>query len=213
MLAAQVHSLPPPSQPVWIIVQPPIRLLLSPRATPVSTHTSPPTHPHPHQVVWIAASRLYLGLHTPIDILAGALAGLATLVCFIGVEGGWEWAVVVSGRGQGGLAVLLLLLLPRLGCCERSPLPPLPAGVLARWVFSGPQAVLHTALASLVLLRLHPRPLAPTPSFEFTTSFMGVSAAAAAAGGGGVVWWWCRCCCCCFEQPRWLYSGRCCQGF
>lgn len=39
------------------------------------------------QVMWIAASRLYLGLHTPIDILAGAVAGLAVLVCFIAIEG------------------------------------------------------------------------------------------------------------------------------
>lgn len=39
------------------------------------------------QVTWIAASRLYLGLHTPVDILAGAVAGLAVLVCFIAVEG------------------------------------------------------------------------------------------------------------------------------
>ncbi|PRW39349.1 lipid phosphate phosphatase delta [Chlorella sorokiniana] len=83
-------------------------------------------------VTWIAASRLYLGLHTPVDILAGALAGLAVLVCFISVE-----------------------------------------GLLSRWILHGPAAVLHAALASLVLLRLHPRPLAHTPSFEFTTSFMG----------------------------------------
>lgn len=72
-------------------------------------HTAATTHcvaPQPHcteytclpivhlalpfsQVTWIAASRLYLGLHTPVDILAGALAGLAVLVCFISVEGGW----------------------------------------------------------------------------------------------------------------------------
>lgn len=38
--------------------------------------------------MWIAASRLYLGLHTPVDILAGAVAGLAVLVCFIFMEGG-----------------------------------------------------------------------------------------------------------------------------
>jgi sphingosine-1-phosphate phosphatase 1 len=38
-------------------------------------------------VVFIAASRLYLGLHTPIDILAGAVAGLAVVTCFIGLEG------------------------------------------------------------------------------------------------------------------------------
>ncbi|KAL4440217.1 hypothetical protein ABPG75_003218 [Micractinium tetrahymenae] len=83
-------------------------------------------------VVWIAASRLYLGLHTPVDILAGAVAGLAVLVCFIAVE-----------------------------------------GLLPRWLFSGPRAVLHAALASLLLLRLHPRPLEHTPSFQFSTSFMG----------------------------------------
>ncbi|EFN52812.1 hypothetical protein CHLNCDRAFT_138478 [Chlorella variabilis] len=83
-------------------------------------------------VMWIAASRLYLGLHTPIDILAGAVAGLAVLVCFIAIE-----------------------------------------GHLSRWVLAGPQAVVHAAAASLVLLRLHPRPLAHTPSYEFTTSFMG----------------------------------------
>lgn len=46
------------------------------------------------QVVWIAASRIYLGLHTPVDILAGALAGLAVLVCFIAVEGGCLLIVV-----------------------------------------------------------------------------------------------------------------------
>lgn len=48
-------------------------------------------------------------------------------------------------------------------------------GLLSRWILHGPAAVLHAALASLVLLRLHPRPMAHTPSFEFTTSFMGVS--------------------------------------
>jgi hypothetical protein len=48
------------------------------------------------------------------------------------------------------------------------------AGHLARWLLrSGPAAVLHAALYSLLLLRLHPRPLAHTPSFEFSVSFMG----------------------------------------
>ena len=58
---------------------------------------------HVKQVVWIAASRLYLGLHTAVDILAGAVAGLACLVCFIAVEG------VEKGCGVGdwGLGVWL----------------------------------------------------------------------------------------------------------
>lgn len=37
--------------------------------------------------LWIAASRLYLGLHSPIDILTGAIAGLTIVGCFIHVEG------------------------------------------------------------------------------------------------------------------------------
>lgn len=58
------------------------------------------------------------------------------------------------------------------------------AGLLSRWILHGPAAVVHTALASLVLLRLHPRPMAHTPSFEFTTSFMGVRDAGLACGMG-----------------------------
>lgn len=85
-------------------------------------------------VLWIAASRIYLGLHTPIDILAGAVAGLTVVTTFISLEA------------------------------------PITAWVLASpWV-----AVPSAALVALVLLRLHPRPLEHTPTFEFTTSFMGV---------------------------------------
>lgn len=84
-------------------------------------------------VVWIAASRVYLGLHTPIDLLSGAVAGMAVLVCFIMVE----------DHVQAWLHE-------------------------SRWVV--PQA----ALLSLVLLRLHPRPMSHTPSYEFTVSFVGV---------------------------------------
>ena len=58
------------------------------------------------------------------------------------------------------------------------------AGYLTRWVFSGPQAVLHALLVSCVLLRLHPRPLAHTPSYEFTVSFMGVSLESLCFGEG-----------------------------
>lgn len=85
-------------------------------------------------VLWIAASRIYLGLHTPIDIGAGAVAGLATVTTFISLE-----------------------------------------GALNAWVALSPRVVAASAaLVSLILLRLHPRPLNPTPTFEFSTSFMGV---------------------------------------
>jgi membrane-associated phospholipid phosphatase len=37
-------------------------------------------------VCWIAASRIYLGMHTPVDIFAGAVAGLTTVTCFIAIQ-------------------------------------------------------------------------------------------------------------------------------
>ena len=75
------------------------------RSTPtvlMPSHTHTHTHT-PAQVVWIAASRLYLGLHTPVDILAGAVAGLAVLVCFIAVEGGEAHP---AGGGRAGTACM-----------------------------------------------------------------------------------------------------------
>ncbi|KFM24438.1 Dihydrosphingosine 1-phosphate phosphatase YSR3 [Auxenochlorella protothecoides] len=84
--------------------------------------------------LWIAASRLYLGLHSPIDILTGAIAGLTIVGCFIHVED----EVVAS-------------------------------------ILSGPHTLPCTLLVSLVALRLHPRPLEYTPSYEFTASFLGAS--------------------------------------
>lgn len=84
--------------------------------------------------LWVAASRIYLGLHTPIDIIAGAVAGAAVLSAFLALEGAMTWWV----RSQP------------------------PGAVIAQHL-----------LASLVLLRLCPRPLSYTPSFEFTTSFFG----------------------------------------
>ncbi|KAG7670509.1 hypothetical protein KSW81_003071 [Nannochloris sp. 'desiccata'] len=85
-------------------------------------------------VIWIALSRVYLGFHTPVDIAAGAVAGLTVVTTFISLE-----------------------------------------NMFNAWVIKAPIVVLLTAgVASLILLRLHPKPLNPTPTFEFSTSFMGV---------------------------------------
>lgn len=84
-------------------------------------------------VSWIAISRIYLGLHTPIDILAGAVAGLTVLTAFISLR-----------------------------------------DLLVHSIFQ-PFSGLVTLLFSALLLRLHPKPIHHTPSFEFTTSFVGVS--------------------------------------
>lgn len=84
-------------------------------------------------VSWIAISRIYLGLHTPIDILAGAVAGLTVLTAFISLR-----------------------------------------DFFVHFVFQ-PFSGLVTLLISAILLRLHPKPIHHTPSFEFSTSFVGVS--------------------------------------
>ncbi|KAL0018005.1 hypothetical protein WJX77_009909 [Trebouxia sp. C0004] len=84
-------------------------------------------------VAWIGLARVYMGLHTPIDIGAGALLGTLVLVFYLAVDERYE-----------------------------------------RWILSDRLAILWQALASIIFLRLHPKPLRHTPSYEFTTSFGGV---------------------------------------
>ncbi|DBA69260.1 TPA: hypothetical protein ACH3X2_013000 [Trebouxia sp. C0005] len=84
-------------------------------------------------VAWIGLARVYMGLHTPIDIGAGALLGTLVLVFYLAVDEKYEG-----------------------------------------WILSDRLAILWQALASIVFLRLHPKPLRHTPSYEFTTSFGGV---------------------------------------
>lgn len=50
------------------------------------------------------------------------------------------------------------------------------AAFVDAWVRSRQLALPLAACISLVLLRLHPRPVNATPTFDFTTSFMGVMA-------------------------------------
>lgn len=83
---------------------------------------------------WIALSRLYLGLHAPVDIIAGAVAGLTIVGCAVTVD-----------------------------------------DYVIDFVTASPWAVPAVFGASLVLLRLHPRPLQYTPTYEFTTSFVGAA--------------------------------------
>lgn len=85
-------------------------------------------------VILVAASRIYLGMHTPIDILAGATAGLSVLICYIAVD-----------------------------------------DYLDGWIISSQNVILYQALISVLLLRLHPKPVSYTPSYVFSVSFMGVS--------------------------------------
>jgi membrane-associated phospholipid phosphatase len=86
-------------------------------------------------VAWIALSRLYLGLHTPVDILGGALGGLTTVTFFTAIDPYLEGMMQSLTQAQVGVGV---------------------------------------GLVSLILLRLHPKPPRYTPSFEFSTFFMGV---------------------------------------
>lgn len=84
-------------------------------------------------VFWIALSRVYLGLHTPIDILTGAVAGLTVLTAFISIEN------------------------------------------LIQDFLHLPHSWLYAIMICLMVLRLHPTPANHTPSYEFTTSFVGVA--------------------------------------
>ncbi|GAB4814216.1 hypothetical protein N2152v2_001262 [Parachlorella kessleri] len=49
------------------------------------------------------------------------------------------------------------------------------------WILRGPAVILYQGFISLILLRLHPRPVAYTPSYEYSTSFMGVTFGATTA--------------------------------
>lgn len=43
-------------------------------------------------VAWIGLARVYMGLHTPIDIGAGALLGVLVLVFYLALDGSQQYA-------------------------------------------------------------------------------------------------------------------------
>lgn len=84
----------------------------------------------------VALARLYAGMHTPVDVAAGALAGAAVFSAWTALDDLHE-AFLVDPTTTG-------------------------AAVLAT----------H-ALTCALLLRLHPRPLVHTPSYEASATFLG----------------------------------------
>lgn len=53
-------------------------------------------------VAWVGLARVYMGLHTPIDIGAGALLGTLVLVFYLAVDG--NYTVTIFSRHLRGLA-------------------------------------------------------------------------------------------------------------
>ncbi len=82
----------------------------------------------------IGYSRMYLGFHTPVDIVAGVVLACACLHVYSTVD-------------------MLLDL----------------------WLLHSSMSGLATLGISTLAMRLHPQPMAYTPSFEFSTSFLGCS--------------------------------------
>ena len=127
-------------------------------------------------VCTVALSRVYLGLHTPIDILGGAVAGLAVVTAYSRLQ--WAWGVLdvflyegrVSWRlAATGLSCLLLLRLhptpeshtPSYGtCCSER-------GCLCLGLLRSRRDLYRIPMAHLLSFQYH--------TAEFSTSFVGVA--------------------------------------
>ena len=62
-------------------------------------------------VAWIGLARVYMGLHTPIDIGAGALLGTLVLVFYLALDGSQQYAHL-SYCSCSRLFAMLILKLP-----------------------------------------------------------------------------------------------------
>ena len=145
-------------------------------------------------VLWtllVALARVACGMHTPVDVAGGLASGLL-VVAALALED-------IGGGGGGGGGVGLSL-----------------DARYVSWLASrGPRAAALHALATALLLRLHPLPLKYTTSFEATTAIAGACAGVALGvglGGGEaasppslasvVVSFFLRCCLRCCAPPR-----------
>jgi membrane-associated phospholipid phosphatase len=94
-------------------------------------------------VVFVGWSRLYLGVHTPVDLFTGAALGHLSLAAWKGpVEEAWlRWAMMTT---------------------RTTTATPAPAAV-----------PLAAAAAALFAMRMHPVPTRPTACFNYSTAFVG----------------------------------------
>jgi membrane-associated phospholipid phosphatase len=97
----------------------------------------------------VAAARLYAGMHTPVDVGSGLVAGLAVFSAWTALDEAYE-AFLLAGDAPGSSGVT-----------------------------HGAAVVGAQAAASALLLRLHPRPLRHTPSYEASATFLGACAGVA----------------------------------
>ncbi len=105
----------------------------------------------------MAWTRLYLGVHTPVDLALGACVGLAS----------WAlWRVAA---------------LPLAGAVSSPPLLPMPAGAsplaaaAAEAAGSGLPGLAGLAAAHLLALCTYPRPLEHSTSYEYAVIFLGAA--------------------------------------
>ena len=130
-------------------------------------------------VLWtplVALARVACGMPSPVDVAGGMLSGLL-VVAALALEDIRSGSGSSSGSGP----------LSSSGSSSSSSSSSLDARYISWLAARGPPAAALHALATALLLRLHPRPLRYTTSFEATTAFAGACAGVAlgvSLGGG-----------------------------
>ncbi|KXZ48565.1 hypothetical protein GPECTOR_26g468 [Gonium pectorale] len=109
--------------------------------------------------IWVALSRLYLGVHTPIDLALGALGGAAAL-------GLWR---------RLGLAILAVVGEPGVTAAAVSAWDRCAMPAWARAEEGSALGLLAVGAAYLLALRTYPRPMMHTTSYEYAVIFLGAA--------------------------------------